>query len=216
MNRRIWVGAALLMAGGCTGGGPPDVRALPLSKHACRIIDRSPLEITVRVVCKDGYRVGGMNVSGPDLTVLFTNAVAQYGKGVPVAIQAGPQTHFGVVWQAVRLASTNGCAPAFDARVPGVDWPMKLAFLSAESVVVTSNALPTVSIACTKDGVRVNSRPITLVQLQGTLLKLAAISRDVPVSISAGEDVPHQEVINILDACEGVGIRHRIVGLWKE
>jgi biopolymer transport protein ExbD len=214
-NRVILIGTALLFAVGCRGGSP-DVRELPLSKHACRVIDRSPLEITVRVVRKDEYRVGEMSMNGSSLVVLLTNAVSQYGKGIPVAIQAGPQTHFGVVWQAVQLASTNGCVPAFDTRVPNVDWPKKLTFLAAESVVVTSNALPTVSIACAKDGIRVTSRPITLAELQRTLQELAAISRDMSVSISAAEYVPHQEVINILDACEGVGIRHRLVGLKKE
>lgn len=212
----IAISAACLLATGCAKDGPPDAGRLPLSKYACRIIDRSPLEITVRAVGSDNYTVGTLNMNGAELAAMFTNAIAQWGKGIPVAIRAEPEARFGVVWKAVRLAATNGCTPSFDVRVPDVDWPKKLTFLSAESVVVTSNAVPTVSIGCTKDGIRVNARPVTLVQLQGTLQKLASISRDVPVSISAGKDVSHQEIISILDACEGVGIRHGIVGLEKE
>jgi biopolymer transport protein ExbD len=199
-----WAGAGCRMAEVHSGG------TLPLSRYASQIIDRDPREIVVTVTSPGRYALGGGSTDADGLARAFAQAAEEMGRPAPVAIRAEPAARFGDVWPVVDMAAAHGCRPSFDVRVLGSDGPSYLAFRRSAGLQEPAN---TVTIRCTKGGNRIGNKPVSRTQLWSVLLRLSSVGRDVPVRILATGDAPYQAVIAILDECESIGLKQRIVGL---
>ena len=208
-HRCIAALACLLVVGCVTKPDEAEVRGLPISQHAYRIIDRSISEITVGIVGPGSYSVLGTGTNADGLAHVFARATAESSERIPVAIRAKPETPFSNVWAVVTLASAKGCGSRFDVRVPDVEWPKYLKFYDAETL--SGSPTNVIHVVCRKGGVQIQDRPVTTAQLRNVFERLANLGPNLVISIVAAGDVPFQGVIDVLDACEGVGLEHRLL-----
>ncbi len=201
----------LLVAGCSTLFVNSGVRGLPVSHHAVRAIDRSLDEATVTVHRQGVYTIFGGETDDDGLEIALKNASRGHGNGLPLGVRAGPHTVFSNVWPVVRMASVNGYIPRFEVRVPEQQTPRCLAFDDAEAVVHRTNAVHI--LLKKRNELRIEGSQVTREQFPKVLQRLSAADRNCLISVLVAGSVSHQDVVDVLDECEGAGFEHRLLNM---